>query len=119
MTELNLLIARNEGALIRVLGTIERRGFTLQSMQTVQTAQGMRLTISLNDADRAPEVLLRQLRRLVDVREASMELPRPAFRLPPLPARAANAAISAAGSRRGFSFLGIPERVSDDGAVFA
>ena len=119
MTELNLLIARNEGALIRVLGTIERRGFSLQSLSTTQTAQGLRLTITLDAAERAPEVLLRQLRRLIDVREASMELPKPAFRLPPLPARAANAAVGAAGSRRGFSFLGIPERVSDAGAVFA
>jgi acetolactate synthase II small subunit len=117
MCELSLLIASNEGALIRVLGTIERRGFTLGALSSKTTAQGLQLTISVSAEGRSVEVLLRQLQRLVDVREAAFELPRPVFRLP---ARAAaNAPVIPASNRRGLSFLGLPDRISDAEAVYA
>jgi acetolactate synthase II small subunit len=112
MHELNLLIAAGEGALVRVLGTIERRGFAFAALSTTATPQGLRLAMTLHSDARAAEVLLRQLRRLVDVREVALLAPRPSFRLPPPPLRAASAPAATAGSRRGLSFLGIPERVS-------
>jgi acetolactate synthase II small subunit len=117
MCELNLLVASTEGALLRVLGTIERRGFTFAALSTQATAQGMRLSLTLSSDGRAAEVLLRQLRRLVDVREAALELPRPSFELP----RAAQPApppMPVAVARRSLSYFGIPERVSS-GEVFA
>ena len=117
MHELNLLIATDEGALVRVLGTIERRGFALASLSTLATPQGLRLQMTLSSDGRAAEVLLRQLRRLVDVREATLEAPRPAFRLPPPTLRAGSAPATEAASRRGLSFLGIPERVSGSEAL--
>jgi acetolactate synthase II small subunit len=118
MFELTLLIASNEGALIRVLGTIERRGFALGSMTTQRTAQGVQLSMTLSSDGRAADVLLRQLRRLVDVRDASLDMSRPAFKLPPQPSRAANSPI-AASNRRGLSFLGLPDRISEADAVYA
>jgi acetolactate synthase II small subunit len=119
MFEMNLLIANTEGALIRVLGTIERRGFALGAISSQHTAQGLRLSVSVEAEGRAADVLVRQLRRVIDIREVSLELPRPAFQLPPQPARAANASSMAASSRSGLSFLGIPDRIPISDAVFA
>lgn len=116
MCELSLLIASNEGALVRVLGTIERRGFTLGAMRTASTPHGVQLSIQVSAEGRSVEVLVRQLQRLVDVREAAFELARPVFKLP---ARAANTPVIPASNRRGLSFLGLPERISDAEAVYA
>jgi len=110
MLELKLLLANAEGALLRVLGTIERRGFTLGAMSTRATPHGLQLTLSLPGDGRPADVLLRQIRRLHDVLEAALDVARPAFALPvsaiPPPAPMPKA------SRRGMSFLGIPERIS-------
>ena len=111
MLELNLLLANAEGALVRVLGLIERRGFRLGSMQTRATPHGMQLTMALAGDTRPADVLLRQIRRLHDVLEAALDVARPAFALPvsaiapPIPAMPQP-------NRRGMSFLGIPERIS-------
>jgi acetolactate synthase II small subunit len=110
MHEFNLLLSPVEGALVRVLGTIERRGFRLASIQSRTGPRGIHLTLSIAPCGRAPEILLRQIQRLHDVLEASFEIPRPIFQLPvnalpappPMPMP----------SRSGMSFLGIPERIS-------
>ena len=110
MLELKLLLANAEGALLRVLGTIERRGFALGAMSTRATPHGLQLTLALPADGRPADVLLRQIRRLHDVLEAALDVARPAFALPasaiPPPAPMPKA------SRRGMSFLGIPERIS-------
>jgi acetolactate synthase II small subunit len=110
MLEFSLLIAPVEGALVRVLGTIERRGFRLGAMSTQPTPHGTRLTLALSSDGRAADVLLRQVRRIHDVIEASFDIARPTFALPasaiPPPAPMPKP------SRRGISFLGIPERIS-------
>ncbi|KFN44588.1 ACT domain-containing protein [Arenimonas oryziterrae] len=65
-----------EGALLRLLGTIERRGFALAGLQADPTGSGglsVRLSV---DGERDPNVLCRQLERLVDVREVRL-LPEP------------------------------------------
>ena len=110
MLELTLLLANAEGALVRVLGLIERRGFVLGAMSTRATPRGLQLTLALPADSRPVDVLLRQVQRLHDVLEAAFDLPRAAFSLPAQFAPAP--APMPAPSRRGMSFLGIPERIS-------
>lgn len=118
MLELNLLIANAEGALVRLLGTIERRGFRIDGVHTDVSAQGTRVRVALATTARPADVLVRQLQRLIDVREASLDIVRPAFALPKQ-SDVTEAPRPMPGSRRGMSFLGIPERVSvaAEGAV--
>ena len=110
MLEFTLLLSQAEGALLRVLGTIERRGFRVGPMSTRPTPHGTQLRIALSSDGRAADVLLRQIRRLHDVLEASFDTARPVFTLP-LSAIAPPASMPKP-SRRGISFLGIPERIS-------
>jgi len=66
----------SEGALIRVLGTIERRGFALVEINAGKPdADSYSVRLQL-DGERDPEVLCRQLERLVDVRAVRL-LPEP------------------------------------------
>ena len=58
----------SEGALLRVLGTVERRGFELVELNADKPdadSYSIRLRV---DSERDPDVLCRQLERLVDVR---------------------------------------------------
>lgn len=112
MLELTLLLANNEGALLRTLGLIERRGFRLGAMTVRPSVYGLHLNLNLAAEGRAPDVLLRQLRRLGDVREVSMDVARPAFTLPPGATAKPAPAPMPKPNRRGISFLGIPERIS-------
>lgn len=101
--ELRMLLKAAEGALIRVLGTIERRGFALGKMSTQIRGAHLEMRIEVEPAGRAIDVLVRQLKRLYDVIEASFDVATHAFALPaPLPQERSN--------RRGISFHGIPER---------
>ncbi len=69
-SELTIRMRPSEGALLRVLGTIERRGFALNEVHTRSVSDGVELSMHI-DADARPvEVLVRQLNRLYDVREA-------------------------------------------------
>lgn len=110
MLELQMLLTHAEGALVRTLGLIERRGFRLGAMTVRPSVHGLQVTLNVSAADRAPDVLLRQIRRLGDVREVSMDVARPAFTLPP--SAIAPPAPAPKPNRRGISFLGIPERIS-------
>lgn len=70
--ELLLELESVEGALLRVLGTVERRGFGLRGVTAAATEasrQSLRLQL---DGDRDPELLCRQLERLVDVRQVQL-----------------------------------------------
>jgi acetolactate synthase II small subunit len=109
--EFNLLLTDAEGALVRVLGTIERRGFKLASISTRPSPRGIHLTLATKGMGRAPEILLRQIQRLHDVIEASFEIERPIFQLPvsAMPAPP----VMPKPARSGMSFLGIPERISN------
>jgi acetolactate synthase II small subunit len=111
MLELSVLLANAEGALVRVLGLIERRGFRLGAMQTRSTPHGLQLQLSIAADARPADVLLRQIRRLHDVLDAALDVARPTFALPPQFAVAPAPALPPP-SRRGMSFLGIPERIS-------
>lgn len=76
--ELNLLLVDREGALVRLLGLVERRGFRLGAISTRATPQGTRLSLRLASDDRSAEVLLRQVARLHDVLEAALDVQRAA-----------------------------------------
>jgi acetolactate synthase II small subunit len=92
MHEFRLLLSATEGALVRVLGTIERRGFRLGAIESRPGQRGVQLNFTLAPGGRSPEVLLRQIQRLHDVLEASF--------------RAAASDLPAAGQR--------PVRSADD-----
>ena len=68
---LDIALNRVEGALVRVLGTIERRGHRVLNMNyeparfKAVTTQNLQMTVDCGD--RSAEVLIRQLNRLWDV----------------------------------------------------
>ena len=68
---LELALDRAEGALLRVLGTIERRGWNVLSVNAASTAHAYTVSVTLDGA-RDAETLCRQLQRLVDVREVRL-----------------------------------------------
>jgi len=113
MFELSLSLSNAEGALVRVLGLIERRGFPLAGMECRPETGGLRLTVRVPDNGRPVDVLLRQIKRLPDIREASYAVARPAFAIPARLAQPAPARIPRP-TRGGLSWLGIPDRVSPE-----
>jgi acetolactate synthase regulatory subunit len=76
LPELNVLLADREGAVVRILGLVERRGFRFGAISTRPTPQGTRLSLTLASGDRPADVLLRQVARLQDVLEAALEVHR-------------------------------------------
>jgi acetolactate synthase II small subunit len=63
---LELALDRAEGALLRVLGTIERRGWNVLAVNAASDSRSYTVSVTLDGA-RDPDVLCRQLERLVDV----------------------------------------------------
>ena len=63
-----------EGAVMRVLGVIERRGYVLRALAMSDLDDGASLAIEVEprDSGRRVEVLAEQLRRLVDVNQVSL-----------------------------------------------
>lgn len=124
MLELNLIIDATEGALVRLLGTIERRGFAINQMSSRPHARGMEVRVQIGNSSRPAEVLLRQVRRLIEVREATLDVARPTFtfRIDTSDESSARELIGdfmprsaeADDARRRLSFLGIPDRISND-----
>jgi len=63
-------LADAEGALMRLIGTVERRGFTIATLEKSQPADGrsaITLGLTPRDGVRSMDVLIRQIGRLVDV----------------------------------------------------
>lgn len=77
MLELTLTLAPVEGALLRLLGLVERRGFPLGAIQSRPTPAGLDVRLTLAADDRPGDVLLRQVQRLHDVRQARMDFIQP------------------------------------------
>lgn len=69
---IELRLARAEGAIIRTLGLIERRGFTVTAITTRSDAgsETLVLRLEVTSEGRPFDVLLRQIMRLIDVRAA-------------------------------------------------
>jgi acetolactate synthase II small subunit len=60
-----------EGALLRTLGLIQRRGFAITELALREAGEGQLLRLAVNGNGRCPAVLARQVERLHDV--ASIE----------------------------------------------
>ncbi len=67
---LNISINNAEGALIRILGTIGRRGHKLLGLRSRISIPGdyiQELLVDIDCGERSPDVLMRQIDRLHDV----------------------------------------------------
>lgn len=79
-TSLRIDIADAEGALMRLIGLIERRGFTIATLDKAASSNGQStVTMSLDARDdaRNMDVLARQVARLLDVRGVFTPDPQP------------------------------------------
>jgi acetolactate synthase-1/3 small subunit/acetolactate synthase II small subunit len=77
---IELRLARAEGAIVRTIGLIERRGFTVTGITTRSDSGSDTLILRLEVAteDRSYDVLIRQILRLFDVRSALLLESQPA-----------------------------------------
>ena len=57
-----------EGAVLRMLGLVERRGFALRAVAMSEAEGALRIDVEPRDAGRRLDVIAAQLRRLVEVR---------------------------------------------------
>jgi acetolactate synthase regulatory subunit len=80
--ELTIEMDAIEGAMIRVLGTIERRGFELLAVSSERQGNAMQLKVEVDGGERSIEVLARQLQRVIDIRTLSFQPKLRAFQLP-------------------------------------
>jgi len=74
---IEVILTRAEGAIVRTLGLIERRGFAVASVTTQGDAQADSLVLRVEVASRGRpvDVLVRQVLRLIDVRRAFLVEP--------------------------------------------
>ena len=79
---LNITIKRVEGAIIRTLGLIGRRGFAVTAVNTSDSAcdDEMQLALTVESQGRSIDHLVHQVRKLFDVREVNR--PRAPERIP-------------------------------------
>jgi acetolactate synthase II small subunit len=71
---LKISLNNKEGALVRILGTIERRGHRILGLGSRVSNPGediQELFVEINCGERSPNVLVRQLERLHDVNSVS------------------------------------------------
>jgi len=71
---LTVTLAQAEGAIVRVLGLVERRGYVLRGLSMKEKADSASLVIDVEprDGSRRTPVLAQQLARLIDVRAVSL-----------------------------------------------
>jgi acetolactate synthase II small subunit len=74
MQRLAIDLTPAEGAVVRVLGLVERRGFVVRGLAMNEDERGASLVIDLEPRDpgRRTEVVARQLGRLVDVNHVTI-----------------------------------------------
>jgi acetolactate synthase II small subunit len=74
MQRLAIDLTPAEGAVVRVLGLVERRGFVVRGLAMNEDERGASLVIDLEPRDpgRRAEVVARQLGRLVDVNQVTI-----------------------------------------------
>jgi len=77
---LNISFEADEGALLRLLGLVQRRGFSVEGIAMPQT-EDKRKTVALTVAPMSPnnriDVLQRQIERLQEVRHVSLAPEKP------------------------------------------
>jgi acetolactate synthase regulatory subunit len=69
--------AANEGALLRILGLMERRGYRVREleMKEEQPHSSLSILLEARDSSRRPDVLARQIGNLFDVRSVDLFTP--------------------------------------------
>ena len=74
ISTIELSLERAEGAIIRAIGLIERRGFAVTSINTTAQDNADTLALRLEVASRGRpfDVLVRQIEKLFDVRSARL-----------------------------------------------
>jgi acetolactate synthase-1/3 small subunit/acetolactate synthase II small subunit len=74
---LTISFAPAEGAVLRMLGLVERRGYALRGVTMSENGDGGVLVVDVEprDASRRINVVAQQLGRLVDVRSVSLAQP--------------------------------------------
>lgn len=68
---LRIELDEREGALMRLIGLVERRGFTIDMLEKSEPRDGqssISMTLAARDGARRMDVLVRQIARLFDVR---------------------------------------------------
>lgn len=66
-TRFDIRLNAGEGALVRTLGLIQRRGFTVGALDMRTRGSQLRVRLELAPCGRCPEILARQILRLHDV----------------------------------------------------
>lgn len=80
MTIIQIDMIEREGALQRIIGLIERRGFSIQTLDKSAPMQGLttlKLEVAARESLRTVDVLVRQIARLFDVYAVSTLQPMP------------------------------------------
>ncbi|NDY95246.1 ACT domain-containing protein [Wenzhouxiangella limi] len=67
-TQFEIRFDHSEGALLRCLGLIQRRGYSVTEMAMRAHPDGQVLSLSIDTNGRSAETLVRQIQRLHDVR---------------------------------------------------
>ncbi len=81
--DFHIELDHSEGALMRLLGTIERRGFSLLNLSANKPDEESYVIQVRLGGERDPQVLCRQLERLVEVRAVRVVPPPPEPAPPP------------------------------------
>ena len=67
-------VRRAEGDLERLIGLVRRRGWHVVALEARTTRDGSTMTVhAILEGDRSPEVLVRQVQRLIDVEMVHLE----------------------------------------------
>ena len=67
-------LRRAEGDLERLIGVFRRRGWHVTALEARATRDGSTMTVhAVMEGDRSPEVLVRQVQRLIDVETVQVE----------------------------------------------
>lgn len=66
-THFEIRVDHSEGAMLRCLGLIQRRGYTITEMAMRGHADGQILSVVIDTRGRSAETLMRQIQRLHDV----------------------------------------------------
>ena len=66
-THFEICFDHSEGALLRCLGLIQRRGYSVTEMAMRAHPDGQILSVAIDTNGRSPQTLMRQIQRLHDV----------------------------------------------------
>ncbi len=66
-SEILLTLQPVDGALVRVLSLVERRGFSIRSLRASRSESGMEVGLEVHAEERSVENLCRQVGKLVEV----------------------------------------------------